>query len=640
MDAGGVSTDEVSTNPSIDDSLQLPLLAFEDLGDPDFRQVNSGPRVSSLHNNPQHHYGPVTIRNYLAGHAKKALRTSKVKGSSEFGDVFLRLPVELQLMASKSFRSIIMNPKAAGVWKIAFERHPSLPKALPNTSHSAWAFMIYGPGVCCVCGRLGGLTDFAFRKRYCEQCMKNYYAYPSALKDTKGATVPSDHPVCFLLPRSYRYHGLRYTTAYSNLANAQYLEDDFNAMMKKVTLIQLLIAHEVPQLAELYEEYREALRARMVEVNEEYAYKLTPRAFRKLRPKLEAIVTKRKVERLKIERNGLIEGFMTIEGFQEFLNAKFDARGDLETEYAVSLFPPFISGWTKEKQEYILSLFPASQPEQDFETKLKKLDLAVSVFTCLDCKIKARAGRALVGWDNICRHMRSRVACHEYPCSKYEINGSASAAAACLVSCVGLDPATATIADMDEHDRRFLCGNCLKTYTWVECIEHAVEMQILGSAMHDTPAWLLLTPEATKFVKEHEYPHPRPVASVWRCNMCATHYTEHVTQDKAIEHMKAVHLVKEPEIGVDVVPDKRWTIRRRKHFRLDSIQPTSSNATDIKFHWGLEGEDWVKINVIGAAAAAITILYLTPKQQRLQQPPPNNLHNTYSEYHIYTVGAS
>jgi len=55
--------------------------------------------------------------------------------------------------------------------------------------------------------------------------------------------------------------GLRYTTSYDNPANARYLRDDFKVMLKKVTLIQLLMQYDdvsSTPLAQLLEEYRVA----------------------------------------------------------------------------------------------------------------------------------------------------------------------------------------------------------------------------------------------------------------------------------------------------------------------------------------------------------------------------------------------
>jgi len=212
-------------------------------------------------------------------------------------------------------------------------------------------------------------------------------------------------------------------------------------------------------------------------------------------------VVNRKVARLKVERQKLLESIycdylksldpnkwqylpppqlvIGIEGFSEFLSAPYDKRGHMTPSYAVSLFPEFIEDWTRKQQEAIISLFP---PAVDLErqAKLEKLELATSVFTCVDCRYKIRNGRVLLGWKNICLHRRSIAGSNINRCGAQELNEVASAAAASLVCCVGLDPATTTIEQMDKRNDRFLCGNCtsepsrgvigLKVYNWVECV--------------------------------------------------------------------------------------------------------------------------------------------------------------------------
>lgn len=222
-------------------------------------------------------------------------------------------------------------------------------------------------------------------------------------------------------------------------------------------------------------------------------------AFRKIRPRLEATVIKQKTTRIKTERQELLEGIYrdyqktldpnswhylppgvlvkTIPGFANFLHAPYDKRGDMDLGHAVSLFPDFITEWTKTHQSEILQLFETEE-EQDFQSRLRKLELATSVVACVQCRWKSQRGVVLLGWENICRH--KRVFGYGGFCSEFEINQSASAAAASLLSCVGLDPATTTIEDMNVRDDRFLCGNCpaetlrgikgLKAYTWIECV--------------------------------------------------------------------------------------------------------------------------------------------------------------------------
>ena len=53
-----------------------------------------------------------------------------------------------------------------------------------------------------------------------------------------------------------------------NTVNARYLRSDFNEMIRKITIIQILIDAQVPRIAEIFEEYKEALVAIMIQINE------------------------------------------------------------------------------------------------------------------------------------------------------------------------------------------------------------------------------------------------------------------------------------------------------------------------------------------------------------------------------------
>lgn len=169
-----------------------------------------------------------------------------------------------------------------------------------------------------------------------------------------------------------------------------------------------------------------------------------------------------------------------MKGFSEFLNAPYVERGEIAPGYAASLFPDFVADWTRKQQLEIVQLLYPGEPDQDLEIALEKLEVATSVITCSDCKLKNQAGRALLGWKNICLHKRNTVSPHQYPCSTFEVNSVATTAAAAIVSCAGLNPETATIREMDTLNARFMCGNCLpetsrgmsglKVYTWIECV--------------------------------------------------------------------------------------------------------------------------------------------------------------------------
>lgn len=174
----------------------------------------------------------------------------------------------------------------------------------------------------------------------------------------------------------------------------------------------------------------------------------------------------------------------TIADFSDFLNAKYDTRGDLDPIYAMTVFHPSVIAWTQAQRERIAALVEPlsaeSLDEEAFESKMQRLDLATTIMRCDDCKDRSTRGLALVGWENIFRHICLEANPYCNPCQSICLDEGACAAATSLVSCLGLDPKTTTFKEMDERDARFLCGNCLSetsrgitglmVYTWTECV--------------------------------------------------------------------------------------------------------------------------------------------------------------------------
>ncbi|KAF8168470.1 hypothetical protein B0H34DRAFT_793070 [Crassisporium funariophilum] len=723
------------------EDLEWSHLRFYALEDSELAQITSGPRFPCAQEIQTCSYGPVTIRNFLAGRSKKLLRKSRNKLMPDLSKQCLRLPIELFLQvlehlhpidlyhfaqANKQFRKIIMCRKSSGVWKAAFEMHPDLPLRHPRTTYSEWAFMLFGPGICAECGNHGALTDFASRKR------EKVYTLSNGVTDLSGNPISPQHVIWTLIPHTFRNNGLRYTFNHPSIEWAKYLRTDFEIMIKKVTLLQLLVNGEVPGMAEIFEEWKHSLvtsvneihsratkaaswaqdiyskcagdcetalegNTRMCmkrlknlghepvdvekaynaiarEVRSEWIYRLSPRAFRKVRPEMEQAVVQLKVGRLKVERQTLLETLYhdwrktsdpndwqyhpqanlvkTIAGFSDFLKAEYKSRGDVTPGYAATLFPDFVKSWMRDQRDKSIQLLPAlpNVTDEDFDSKLCRMELVTSVFSCLTCESEFKYGFALIGWKSIIQH-KCMPRSGAWYCERIGFTERVSAAAASLVSCLGLDPRTTTAEDMARTDPRFLCGNCtperskgvmgLKAYRWAECISHSAEM--FRDDMHNTPAWLLLTPEATQFVREHEYPYPRTNREIWRCNLCSTHFESRVKQSVALLHVKSVHLVDEPVIGKDVVYDVRDRIRRRTPFRL-GLDPAyefqCKRCPEIKtlklwemqalvLHLRLkhqvfeavEGEDWTKVLVIAAEAAAA----LTPADPEPQPDPQPNL---------------
>ena len=173
----------------------------------------------------------------------------------------------------------------------------------------------------------------------------------------------------------------------------------------------------------------------------------------------------------------------TIAEFADFLNAKYDTRGDVNSVLAMNVFPSSVLTWIQAQGERIAAHVKLSSSESLAEEaffKMPRLDLATSIMICDDCKYRNTRGLALVGSENILRHICLEANPYCSPCQAIRLDEGACAAAVSLVSCVGLDPKTTTFKEMDERDARFFCGNCmserspnfmgLKVYTWMECV--------------------------------------------------------------------------------------------------------------------------------------------------------------------------
>jgi hypothetical protein len=61
---------------------------------------------------------------------------------------------------------------------------------------------------------------------------------------------------------------MRYNVMTADPVDGRYLRSDFNEMIRKITIIQILIDAQVPRIVDIFEEYKEALVAVMLQINE------------------------------------------------------------------------------------------------------------------------------------------------------------------------------------------------------------------------------------------------------------------------------------------------------------------------------------------------------------------------------------
>lgn len=264
---------------------------------------------------------------------------------------------------------------------------------------------------------------------------------------------------------------------------------------------------------------------------------------------------------------------------------------ELDVPKAMAAFPETINNWHFQRQKELYDLLPGVEIEDEYvyleekeceglsveeiskrTTELRKakkasmkakmderMKLARTMFSCISCKSGRHAGLAVFGWKEACVHMAGSYS--HYFHSNWEFCSVGYAAASSLISQLGLDPDTATLEEVDAKDARFLCMNCptkshkrvqgRKAYTWRECVAHAVEKQ--EDFTHAIPTCLLLSEDATAFIRSHELPHPTPRRVNWSCNHCPEHLETPATFKDAEKHVKEAHSIENPVKGVDVV---------------------------------------------------------------------------------------
>jgi len=219
--------------------------------------------------------------------------------------------------------------------------------------------------------------------------------------------------------------------------------------------------------------------------------------FREIKPRTEVILRKCRNDRIKAERQRRlwdiyrdylkarspdewphlpdvkVRSFLDAGYFKKLLEPPFDESVDITPGNVLPVLPGFIEKWIKTRQDKFADLLP-NDSNETLEARVQRLELVTSVMTCGTCAFSSRL--PLIGWKSICRH---QLNCGE-SCRSYVISQNAVASATSLVSCVGLDPLTTTVDDMDCRNDRFMCGNCSpevyrgrlsrRVYTWLECV--------------------------------------------------------------------------------------------------------------------------------------------------------------------------
>lgn len=361
------------------------------------------------------------------------------------------------------------------------------------------------------------------------------------------------------------------------------------------------------RLSNIGHDPRDTAAAQYIALTTLYRYsvtRLTRKVYRKIKPNLERAVNMKRRKRLVLERKKVVELRYTeytktlkpeqwtsimplpevYKLFDDFISSKDDVIGEISKKDALARFPRLTLQFMDSEVNRLASLLPKGTDHSVASMDCyARLNLATSVFGCRICQFGHISGVALCGWTDICSHMnqKSREPFFPrlpFPHLKLDFNSVGYATSTSLIRSLGLDPGTTTTEQLDLIDARFFCGTCpilsirgvrgRKAYTWTECMTHARQ--------HVVCSWQLLTPEATRFVKEQEPLHPSPVSPAWGCNHCSEHFEQSVSLPSAKVHVNESHGIEKPVVGKDVIAYKHrfnfargYSSRKPFHYSLE-----------------------------------------------------------------------
>ena len=165
--------------------------------------------------------------------------------------------------------------------------------------------------------------------------------------------------------------------------------------------------------------------------------------------------------------------------FAVFISSESNEIGQLPEGSVQSDLVPFLSSWMQARESSIYAN-PYARVASPNSTNL---ELAVNVFICPVCDMDRtkRHTSVLIGLNDLRSHFR----CLDLPDTLdlvFSFEGLACALT--LVGLLDMDPATATVDDLDARDARFFCETCeiswnrgvfgRQALTWRECVSRTI----------------------------------------------------------------------------------------------------------------------------------------------------------------------
>ncbi|KAF8878942.1 hypothetical protein BD779DRAFT_1474561 [Infundibulicybe gibba] len=221
----------------------------------------------------------------------------------------------------------------------------------------------------------------------------------------------------------------------------------------------------------------------------------------------------------------------------------------------VEQFPTLIQEWISIKKARITAML-----EPTPETVDDPLDLAVSVFECASNPCFGRQKLSplspLISWEVVaahsCQPASQCLPTGNLPTS-VRVSHLGSITAAALVREAGLDPASATIAQMDALDLRFACIECSKPGwrmlgSWKVAVKHGMRREHIS--------WRKISSEDAMIERakeeENKYKCFSVVQESWSCNHCAIYLNNWRSKHKVIQHLSNRHQITSPTEPTDL----------------------------------------------------------------------------------------
>ncbi|KAJ7488993.1 hypothetical protein FB451DRAFT_1521930 [Mycena latifolia] len=234
------------------------------------------------------------------------------------------------------------------------------------------------------------------------------------------------------------------------------------------------------------------------------------------------------------------------------IRAIYEREPDVEITIAdFANLPSIIENWVSSKRARLTKLANSTAPDGNVD----RFNLASTIFRC-EVEHEKLGRPAMFGGDEAMRHVGESC----YPQLDIELSKVASA----LITSLGLDPDTTSVANMDRHTARFRCEGRVYTecdekidvFTWRGCVTHAIEAHQYGSKKQSSwkldaggyykngraifvtvPQEDLLAPARGSL----KYDVPTADSTAWVCGHCTKYVCGPETLQCVTAHVKTAH---------------------------------------------------------------------------------------------------